>query len=273
MLGGLQVSITNITMEVSLLLFFLACCICPSAASIPAHPAFDFASCPASSSSAPAPTSTIFDISHSLRPDLPSWDSEHGVGTLLELVVSIANGSLANQSLLKLGVHTGTHVDAPSHIFQEYYDAGDHVDTLDLHVLNGLALLVDVPRDTNLTAEAMQALNIPNGVERVIFRTLNTDRRLMWKPQFDSSYVGFTEEGAQWLRDNTNIKLIGVDYLSVASYDFLIPAHVVLLQNKDIILVEGLNLDNVAVGLYELHCLPLKLLNSDGSPIRCILQK
>lgn len=188
-------------------------------------------------------------------------------------MASIANGSIANQSNMKMGVHTGTHVDAPSHIFQEYYEAGDHVDTLDLHVLNGLALMVDVPRDTNLTAEAMQALNIPFGVERVIFRTLNTDRRLMWKNQFDTSYVGFTVEGAQWLRDNTKIKLIGIDYLSVAAFDFLISAHVVLLQNKDIILVEGLNLDNVDVGLYELHCLPLKLLKSDGSPIRCILQK
>ncbi|MCO5571106.1 hypothetical protein L7F22_024838 [Adiantum nelumboides] len=56
----------------------------------------------------------------------------------------------------------------------------------------------------------MQALHIPNGVERVLFRTLNTDRRLMWKRQFDSSYVGFTSEGAEWLRDNTKIKLVGV---------------------------------------------------------------
>lgn len=256
------------------LLFFFYCFFfisCSSSSAIPAHPAFDSGLCEYSSLARRAPT--IIDISHSLRPDLPEWGSPGGVGSVVELVASIANGSLANQSNMKMGVHTGTHVDAPSHIFQEYYEAGDHVDTLDLHVLNGLALMVDVPRDTNLTAEAMHALNIPFGVERVIFRTLNTDRRLMWKNQFDTSYVGFTVEGAQWLRDNTKIKLIGIDYLSVAAFDFLISAHVVLLQNKDIILVEGLNLDDVDVGLYELHCLPLKLLKSDGSPIRCILQK
>jgi hypothetical protein len=79
----------------------------------------------------------IIDITHSLRPDLPAWESAHGVGSVLKLVASIPNGDLANQSELKIGVHTGTHVDAPSHIFQEYYEAGDHLDTLDLHVLNG----------------------------------------------------------------------------------------------------------------------------------------
>lgn len=231
----------------------------------------DVGSCWAAAPAA-SPTGSIIDISHSLRPDLPGFDLEDGVGEVVELVTSIANGSIANLSFLKLGVHTGTHVDGPSHFFQEYYEAGDHVDTLDLNVLNGLALLVDAPRNTNLTAEAMEALNIPYGVERVIFRTLNTDRRLMWKKQFDTSYVGFTEDGALWLRDNTQIKLIGIDYLSVASFDFLKAAHIVLLQSKDIILVEGLKLDNVATGLYELHCLPL-LLKADGSPIRCILQK
>ncbi|KAI5066447.1 hypothetical protein GOP47_0019071 [Adiantum capillus-veneris] len=231
------------------------------------QPTCSFLAPPARSSST---RGTIIDISHTYREDLPSFEEDDGVGVVIQLVASIANGSRANQSFLKMGVHTGTHVDAPSHIFQEYFDSGDHVDTLDLYALNGFALVVDVPRDTNLTAEAMQALNIPNGVERVLFRTLNTDRRLMWKKQFDSSYVGLTTDGAEWLRDNTKIKLVGIDYLSVASYDYLIEAHVVLLQNKDIILVEGLNLDNVAVGLYELHCLPLKLLKSDGSPIRSI---
>lgn len=224
-------------------------------------------------SSSPVTPKRIIDISHSYRPGLPLFMSDDGLQHAVKQLSSIANGSIANESEMKLHVHTGTHVDAPSHIFQEYYEAGNHVDTLDLDVLNGLALVVDVPRDTNLTAEAMQALHIPYGVERVIFRTLNTDRRLMWKRQFDTSYVGFTKDGAQWLTEHTKIKLIGIDYLSVAAFDYLISAHVVLLKNKDIILVEGLNLDDIDVGLYKVHCLPLKLLNSDGSPIRCVLEK
>jgi kynurenine formamidase len=200
----------------------------------------------------------IIDITHAYRSDVVS------------LTESMANGSLYNSSELKIIVHTGTHVDAPGHVYQEYYEAGFDVDSLDLEVLNGPALLVDVPRDTNITAEVMESLHIPRGVRRVIFRTLNTDRKLMWR-EFDTSFVGFMKDGAQWLVDNTDIKLVGLDYLSVAAFDDLIPAHLVFLKSREIILVEALKLDGVKPGLYSLHCLPLRLVGAEGSPIRCIL--
>ncbi|KAM3258157.1 hypothetical protein ACQJBY_050102 [Aegilops geniculata] len=119
----------------------------------------------------------------------------------------------------------------------------------------------------------MESLHIPKGVQRVLFRTLNTDRNLMWKKEFDTSYVGFMKDGAQWLVDNTDIKLVGIDYLSVAAFDDLIPSHLVFLENRDVILVEGLKLENVKPGIYSLHCLPLRLRGAEGSPIRCILIK
>ncbi|KAG4984451.1 hypothetical protein JHK87_029200 [Glycine soja] len=214
----------------------------------------------------------IFDITHRYVPEMPVWDSTEGLGQhFLWLDKSMKNGSLANSSNMKLGVHTGTHVDAPGHFYDNYYDAGFDVDSLDLTLLNGLALLVDVPRDKNITAEVMRSLNIPRGVSRVLFRTLNTDRRLMFKKEFDTSYVGFKEDGAKWLAENTDIKLVGVDYLSVAAYDHSIPSHLVFLESKEIILVEGLKLDDVPAGIYSLNCLPLRLVHSEASPIRCIL--
>ncbi|CAI9285003.1 unnamed protein product [Lactuca saligna] len=215
----------------------------------------------------------IIDISHRYHPDMPSWGSDDGLGEFLRLPASMKNGSLANNSEMKIPTHTGTHVDAPGHVYDHYFDAGFDVDTLDLHVLNGPALLVDVPRDKNITAEVMEALKIPKGVMRVLFRTLNTDRRLMSQTRFDTSYVGFMKDGAQWLKDNTDIKLVGIDYLSVAAYDDLIPAHLVFLKSREIILVEGLKLEDVEAGLYNVHCLPLRLLGAEGSPIRCILIK
>ncbi|KAK9097324.1 hypothetical protein Sjap_022821 [Stephania japonica] len=224
----------------------------------------------------------IFDISHRFREDMPSWGKEEGLGQFLWLPASMKNGSLANNSEMKLPTHTGTHVDAPGHVFDHYFDAGFDVDTLDLEVLNGPALLVDVPRDKNITGkffadlletEVMKSLNIPRGVRRVLFRTLNTDRKLMLKKEFDTSYVGFMKDGAQWLVDNTDIKLVGIDYLSAAAYDDLIPSHLVFLEGREVILVEGLKLDNVKLGIYSVHCLPLRLLGAEGSPIRCILIK
>ncbi|KAF8112220.1 hypothetical protein N665_0065s0006 [Sinapis alba] len=213
----------------------------------------------------------IFDISHRYTPEMPAWDSKEGIGRFLWLAASMKNGSLANNSEMKIPTHTGTHVDSPGHVYDEYYDAGFDVDSLDLQVLNGPALLVDVPRNKNITAEVMKSLNIPRGVRRVLFRTLNTDRRLMFKKEFDTSYVGFMKDGAQWLVDNTDIKLVGVDYLSVAAYDDLIPSHLVFLKGRETILVEGLKLDDVKAGVYSVHCLPLRLVGAEGSPIRCIL--
>ncbi|KAJ9175263.1 hypothetical protein P3X46_013834 [Hevea brasiliensis] len=215
----------------------------------------------------------IIDISHRYVSDMPSWDSKEGIGMFIRLFESLKNGSMANFSEFKLSVHSGTHVDAPGHVYDHYYDAGFDVDTLDLEVLNGPALLVDVPRESNITAEVMKSLEIPKGVRRVLFRTLNTDRKLMFKKEFDTSYAGFLEDGAKWLVENTDIKFVGIDYLSVAAYAEAIPTHLVFLKSREIILVEGLKLDNVKPGLYNVHCLPLRLLGAEGSPARCILVK
>ncbi|XP_026460713.1 cyclase-like protein 3 isoform X2 [Papaver somniferum] len=154
----------------------------------------------------------IIDITHEMRSDLPIFGSPEGVGQLLRLAVSMKNGSLYNISELKLITHTGTHVDAPGHFYDHYFDAGFDVNSLDLDLLNGPVLLVDVPRNMNITAEAMESLNIPRGVRRVLFRTLNTDKLLMYRNQFDTSFVGFTQDGAQWLKDHTDIKMELITY-------------------------------------------------------------
>lgn len=86
----------------------------------------------------------IFDISHRYTPNMPSWDSEEGVGQFLWLPKSMKNGSLANNSEMKLPTHSGTHVDAPGHVFDHYFDAGFDVDTLDLDVLNGIYLSLKI---------------------------------------------------------------------------------------------------------------------------------
>uniref|UniRef100_A0A0D9XBD1 Cyclase family protein n=1 Tax=Leersia perrieri TaxID=77586 RepID=A0A0D9XBD1_9ORYZ len=201
----------------------------------------------------------IIDISHYYREDMPGWESADGTGEFLRVVRSMRNGSdIANFSELRLTAHSGTHVDAPGHVFEHYYDAGFDIDTLDLAILN---------------ANVMESLHIPKGVRRVLFRTLNTDRKLMWKKEFDTSYVGFMKDGAQWLIDNTDIRLVGVDYLSVGAFDECIPAHLVFLEKREVILVEALNLGHVLPGIYTLHCLPLRLRGSEGSPARCILIK
>lgn len=122
-----------------------------SSAASSAHPAYDS---PATSCSTFADADLvpirreeydggrILDISHAYREDMPAFASDDGVGQFLWLPKSMKNGSIANNSEMKFGTHTGTHVDAPGHVFQHYFEAGFDVDTLDLAILNGMFLFV-----------------------------------------------------------------------------------------------------------------------------------
>jgi len=77
------------------------------------------------------------------------------------------------------------------------------------------------------------------------------------------------EDAARWIVQS-GIKLVGVDYLSVAPPGLGTPVHRVLLEANTVI-VEGLNLSAVHAGAYQLWCLPLKLVGSDGAPARAVL--
>ncbi|CAN0897320.1 Cyclase-like protein 1 [Linum grandiflorum] len=216
----------------------------------------------------------IIDITHRVTPEMPKYGAETGVGTIYTLTESLEDGYLANVGEFNdLGTHTGTHVDTPGHFCEDLFEAGYTVGTLNLETLNGPALVVEVPRDSNITAEVMKSLKIPRGTRRVLFRTLNTDKQLMKKTEFDSTYTGFKTSGAKWLVENTDIKLVGIDYLSVSIVDDAAPVHREFLKGIDIIVVEGMNLDNVEAGVYDVHCLPLRVIGADGTPSRCIAIK
>lgn len=80
----------------------------------------------------------IFDITHRVTEESPSYGSNEGIGQFIWALERMKNGSIANFSQLKFSsVHTGTHVDAPGHFLDHYFDAGFDVDSLDLQVLNG----------------------------------------------------------------------------------------------------------------------------------------
>ncbi|XP_063940553.1 cyclase-like protein 2 [Daucus carota subsp. sativus] len=168
------------------------------------------------------------------------------------------------------GVMQGAWCGCRGPLRREVYDEGQVFDIS--HRIQSAALLVNVPCHRNITVEAMKSLHIPIGVKRVLFRTLNTARRLMWKKEFDKCYPPFASPWSAPV-DNTDIKLVGVDYLSAAAYDDLIPSHHAFLEGREIILVEGLKLDNIEAGAHTVNCLPLRLVGAERSALRCILVK
>ncbi|HUS13745.1 MAG TPA: cyclase family protein [Chloroflexia bacterium] len=208
----------------------------------------------------------IYDISVPVYSGMVHWPGDPPVS--IEQVSRMDQGADANVSHLDMGAHTGTHVDAPVH-----FVAGmPGVDALDLHVLVGPALVAHLD-DTvaDITPEVLEAAGIPPGTERVLFRTRNSAYWAQAEQGFQTDFVAVRPEAAAWLVAR-GVRLVGVDYLSVAPFDASVPTHVALLE-AGVIPVEGLNLTGIEAGVYQLVCLPMKLQGCDGAPARAILMR
>lgn len=207
---------------------------------------------------------TIYDITLTISPDMPVWPGDPAVA--LEQVESMDKGAEYNLTRLAMSVHAGTHVDAPHHFLND----GRTAESLPLDVLTGPCYVVQFPDDVDeITAEGLARTPIPDGVERLLFGTRNSRWWAQGVKEFQTDFVAVSEDGAQWLVER-GIKLVGVDYLSVAPYHQSVPTHRVLLQ-AGIVALEGVNLAQIPRGFYDLYCLPLKLARSDGAPARVIL--
>jgi len=205
----------------------------------------------------------IYDVSVGISPTMPVWPNNPGVE--LERVNNMAAGANSNVSRLALGVHTGTHVDAPVH----FINGAAGVETLPLEVLVGEALVINLPAINRVTVAALEGAGIPAGTRRLLIKTRNSTYWARGDTEFHTDYVGVGEDAAAWLVEH-KFELVGVDYLSVAPWKESHPTHETLLK-AGVVVVEGLNLSAIAPGRYQFICLPLKLMGSDGAPARAVL--
>ena len=205
----------------------------------------------------------IYDISVTVSADLPVWPGDPPVS--IESVAKIEDGANANVSRITMGVHTGTHVDAPFHFMND----GSTVEHLPLDLLTGPSYVLELPGVNIITSSVLKQAVIPSGTLRLLIKTDNSG---YWKDigaAFQTGFTGISSDGAEYLV-NLGVRLIGMDYLSVAPYKQSRPTHEVLL-NAGVVIVEGLNLSEISQGYYTLYCLPLKLAGCDGAPARAIL--
>jgi len=205
----------------------------------------------------------IYDLSVSLSSTMPTYPGDPAVS--IEPVLQIAKGDAANVSRLSFGDHSGTHLDPPVH----FIPGGKSVDQLDLNVLYGPARVVDLTRvEKAITADDLERAKLPRRAVRILFKTRNSD--LWQRSGFQKDFVAFAWDAAQWIVDR-GIKLVGIDYLSAESFGVSEPRTHRILLGAGVVIVEGLNLRNIAPGNYTLACLPLKIKDGDGGPARAIL--
>ena len=205
----------------------------------------------------------IHDISLAISESMVVWPGDSPV--VIRQTSQLAEGDDATVSELSLSAHTGTHVDAPAH----FIPGGAGVDALDLNVLVGPAFVVEVLEADVITAEVLKSLAIPQGIKRLLLKTRNSRRWLQNNDLFDKDFVALTQDAARTLIVR-GIQLVGIDYLSIAPFENGVPTHRELL-GAGIVVVEGLNLNGIKPGRYQLAVLPLKITELDGAPARAIL--
>jgi arylformamidase len=191
---------------------------------------------------------------------MPVWPGDPGFQRTL--YQSFEEGGSYEASMIRMGSHTGTHIDAPAHFLQ----GGSTIDTVPLDKLIGKVIVVQVDVPQEITRSHIESLYV-EGYERILFKTRNS--ALYQSDEFTSDFVYLTLGAAQHLVD-LGMKLVGIDYLSVGEYHSGADVHQTLLGSGAVVL-ETINLADVPPGEYEIMCLPLKVQGSDGAPARAVL--
>ncbi len=204
-----------------------------------------------------------FDISLPLRPGLPQWPGDPVLR--MDKISDRASGDGYNLSSLQMGLHTGTHMDAPCH----FLDGAAGLEAMPLDVTVGSAQVFAVLSSGPLGPGDLVGLGIRRG-QRVLLKTLNSDTCYR-NDSFCEDYVALSPDGARWLVER-GVRLVGIDYLSIAGMADAAETHSVLLEGG-VWILEGLDLRGIEPGPYQLFCLPLRIPGRDGAPARALLRR
>jgi arylformamidase len=202
----------------------------------------------------------LWDISPAIASGIPVWPGDSAYAS--ETTWQIADGCPVKVSKISMSTHTGAHCDAPSH-----YDAqGKAIDQVDLQTYIGRCRVIDCIGVRQVEPQHIAAF-LTNVPQRVLFRTYQTAPQMRWDQDFPYVHPATVELLAQH-----GVKLIGIDSPSLDPQESkTLDCHLTVKKHQMAIL-EGIVLDDIAAGDYELIALPLKLTGLDASPVRAILR-
>jgi arylformamidase len=201
------------------------------------------------------------DISVPISPEMLTWSSHEPVS--LEQRTGLHDGAQYRVTALKMGTHTGTHVDSPYH----FSISEQTVDQLSLEALIGPAQVLELRGLTEISVAELKAAGA-GAAPRVLLRTDNSQWVRHGPMPERPAYL--TEEAAKYLV-SLGVVLVGTDGLTV-DHPESCQAHLVLLK-AGVIILETLDLAKVEAGEYELICLPLRIEGGDGAPARAVLRR
>ncbi len=203
------------------------------------------------------------DISVSLETGMVHWPSDPEVS--IGRTSDMDRGDKNTMSMISMGAHTGTHIDAPLHFVRN----GIGIDQMPLDIMAGTCRVIEAHDPESIKVVELEGHHIRRG-ERILFKTKNSS--CAWhKADFIEDFVYISTEAARYLTER-GVILIGIDYLSVGGFKRNgTEVHQALL-GAGIWIVEGLDLSKVSGGEYDLVCLPLKITGADGAPARAVVR-
>lgn len=209
----------------------------------------------------------IYDVSVAISEQTPTYPGDPGIE--ISEWAAIRRGDAANVTLLHLGAHTATHVDAPAH----FIEGASRAEALPLDVLVGPARVMEIPEEVRVIQASHLSTDELRGATRVLFKTRNSRFWANTANGFRTDYTYLAPDAARLLV-GAGVRLVGIDYLSVEAFKAeRFETHEVLLSSG-VVIIEALDLREITAGPYELICLPLKITGGtgDGAPARAILR-
>jgi arylformamidase len=202
----------------------------------------------------------IYDISPPISERLAVWPGDTPASR--EVLLDMGRGDNITLSSIKATVHLGAHADAPSH----YGERAATIDQRDLDYYMGpcQVIRVRVYRGVCVTPAMLPG---PIRAERVLLATGTYPD----PGDFNRDFAALSPELVDHLH-RQDVRLVGIDTPSVDLFDSTdLPSHRMILKH-DMAILEGLVLNDVPEGMYELIALPLRLVGFDASPVRAILR-
>lgn len=207
----------------------------------------------------------LYDISLPISNNLTVWPGDSAIS--VTATMSILKGDNCNLTKIEMGTHVGTHIDAPSHFIKD----GATIDAIPIETFIGPCLVVEHDSESLIGKKDFQKCNL-DGQSRILIKTRNSEQWAKKTTSFDTNYIALGIEAAQYLIER-NIRLVGIDYLSIEAFQSDgSQVHKLLLKNN-VTILEGLNLSGIKAGIYELLCMPLNLQGCDGAPVRVLLRE
>jgi arylformamidase len=202
----------------------------------------------------------LYDLSPTIRQGTPVWPGDTPYTT--SFTWSIAAGATVNVSAITTTPHLGSHADAPLHTEPR----GEGIADLALERYLGPCRVVKVPPMPLIEPRHVEGLDLASP-RRLLFKSESVrDRK-----SFPERFSALSPELAGLLAER-GVLLVGLDTPSVDPFDSkTLDAHHALARGG-VAILEGLVLDGVPEGVYELIALPLKLAGLDASPVRAVLR-